>query len=103
MNDEHAEKEVEIRLAKILSEIEAQPEIGRDYSKEQLAFTDEVQQIKEYIFDVQEYSIAYECIVCILESSSCLLTGKSAILLLEVGLSLQYKTDRISDSKFDFR
>lgn len=50
-----------------------------------------------------EYGEAYEAIVCLLEQSDFVLSGRSAIYLLEVGLAFGYKTGREGDSAFDRR
>ncbi|MBB3059991.1 hypothetical protein [Microbulbifer rhizosphaerae] len=94
---------VEKKLLGILEEMEAQKSLSTSYPEDGLSFEEEVQQIREYIEDAGEYSIAYEVIVANLEQIPFLLTGSSAVALLEVGLVMKYKTDREEDLFLDSR
>lgn len=91
------------RLLKILKKLELQPQVGKTFPEGVLAYADQMVQLREFVDFADEYSVAYECIVCLLETSPFTLTGKSAVALLEIGLLLGYKTDRPEDEVFDRR
>jgi hypothetical protein len=91
--------EVEKRLLRILSEIAQQEKTASGYGPDTLSFADEMEQIREWI-DVREYGLAYESLVVNIEQSPFVLSGATAIALLEVGLVMGYKTDRDEDAMF---
>ena len=62
-----------------------------------------MRQLHEYISVAGEYGIAYESIIATLEQIPFTLSAAVAIKLLEVGLIMQYKTDRPQDKMFDMR
>lgn len=64
---------------------------------------EQLEQIREWIEDANEYEIAYELIVCLLEQFQFQLSGGAAVKLLEVGLLMRFKTDKAEDEEFDFR
>jgi hypothetical protein len=74
-----------------------------DFPPEQLSFVDEVEQIRGWIEDHGEYGIAYEALIAMLEAFPFQVSSRAAVKLLEVGLLLQFKTDRPEDARFDSR
>lgn len=88
-------------LKVIFTEIERQAGVGRSYPPGQMSFEDEMANLREWIFDVNEFGIAYENLVASLEAYPFRLSGQAAVKLLEVGLLLGFKTDRPEDSIFD--
>jgi hypothetical protein len=59
--------------------------------------------LDEYINYANEYGIAYESIVAMLETEQLEVSGRAAIALLEVALLLGYKTDQDKDKIYDLR
>jgi hypothetical protein len=94
---------VELNLISVLSEIEAQPEVGAMFSPELQSYSDQITQLREYIEDAGEYGVAYESLVSMLEAFPFKVTGPSVVKLLEVALLLGFKTDRAEDAQFDRR
>jgi hypothetical protein len=94
---------VEANLAAVLAEISEQPEIGNQFPPELQSYSKLMDQIREYIVDAGEYALAYEVLVSTLEAFPFRLSGPTAIKLLEIGLSMKYKTERKEDRQFDFR
>lgn len=94
---------VESKLIKVLDELAVQQAVGNSFPLGQMTFNDEVAQIREWIDRHGEYGIAYESLVAMLEQFQFTLTGPTAILLLEIGLTLRFKTEREEDRKFDSR
>lgn len=93
--------EIEISLLQILAEIRVQDSIGKNFPDQTLAFKDEIVQIDDWIVNHGEYDIAYESIVCLLEQYQFILTGPTAIKLLEAGLIIGYKTRRPENDRFN--
>ncbi|MDR0588474.1 MAG: hypothetical protein LBG61_05835 [Burkholderiales bacterium] len=93
----------ENNLLFILSEIEDQDEVGNTFSSEMLSFSEEKENIREFIEDTGEYGIAYEALVAILETHPFRISSTAAIKLLEVGLLMRYKTESPEDALFDTR
>lgn len=91
------------RLAAVLAEVQAQIDVGKLFPPELQGFSEQVEQIREWIEDVGEYGIAYESLVSMLEAFPFELSGHAAIKLLEVGLLLRFKTERAEDARFDSR
>lgn len=91
------------RLMRIIEDLESSP-IVRNFihSRDKLPVLDQLLQAKEYV-RCDEYNIAYEVIVALLEDFSFPLSGRSAICLLEVGLFLRYKSELAEDRIFDSR
>jgi hypothetical protein len=84
---------VESKLIKVLDELSVQHTIGNSFPADQMSFIDEVAQIRDWIVRHGEYGIAYESLVAILEQVPFILTGPTAVLLLEIGLTLRFTTD----------
>jgi hypothetical protein len=99
---DHSEM-IEAGLLQILGEIEVQREIGDTFPNEMQPFVDQTSQIREFIELAGEYSIAYECLVCLLEFREFKISGPAAIKLLEIGLLLRFKTEREEDREYDNR
>ena len=57
----------------------------------------------EYINYANEYGIAYEIMIGILESEPVKVSGLAAVKMLEVTLLLGYKTEKEEDRIFDLR
>lgn len=96
-------KIIESNLRAVLAEIQAQPEIGGVFPAELQSYTDQVQQIAEFIEQAGEYGVAYESLICMLERFPFTLSGPVAIKLLEVGLLMRFKTELPDDAQFDYR
>ncbi|MDP1884365.1 MAG: hypothetical protein Q8L10_03260 [Candidatus Moranbacteria bacterium] len=93
------EEEIIKRLKILFNKIKMQKDVSGNYASGNLSFDEEMQQIQEYI-DTSEYGIAYENIVTALESHPFALTGRDAVVLLELGLLFKFKTDRSEDNIF---
>ena len=91
------------KLTAVLSEIRVQAEVGKLFPPELRSFSEQVEQIREWIEDVGEYGVAYESLVSMLEERPFRLSGPTAIKLLEVGLLMRFKTERAEDAQFDSR
>ena len=96
-------KIIEHNLLVILDEVRPQVDVGKTFPIDIQGFDEQIEQIREYIEDAGECEIAYEVLVAMIEQFPFKLSGKAAIRLLEVGLLLQFKTDRPEDSQFDTR
>jgi hypothetical protein len=94
-------KQIEERLLIVLSELERQPEVAKNYQPGVLPYNEEINQIKEYIELAGEYGLAYETIVASLEEHPFILSGIAAVKLLEVGLLMGFKTERVEDNAFN--
>ncbi|SEL92877.1 hypothetical protein SAMN05216359_1279 [Roseateles sp. YR242] len=90
-------------LLAILDEVRQQPDVGTGFPPELLTFSGHVERLREWIEDANEFGIAYELLVSMLENFPFQLSGPTAVKLLEVGLVMQFKTDRPQDVRFDFR
>jgi hypothetical protein len=91
------------RLAAVLAEVQVQTHVAKHFPPEMQGFSEQVEQIREWIEDAGEYGIAYESLVSMLEAFPFELSGQAAIKLLEVGLLLRFKTERVEDAQFDSR
>ena len=96
-------KGIESNLLIVLNEIASQSDVGDLIPAEYLKFDAQIDQIREYIGYAGEYGLAYECMVVLLEEYPFLISGSAAIRLLEVGLIMGFKTDRVDDAGFDKR
>jgi hypothetical protein len=103
MNSQDLDNVVQSRLIEVLLELQTQTSLARHYPDNRLSFEDEMRQLHEYISVAGEYSIAYESIIATLEQIPFILSGSAAVKLLEVGLIMQYKSDRPQDQMFDMR
>ena len=102
-NTQDNDSVVQSRLSDILTELTAQVNLAPHYPESGQSFQEEMEQIREYIEDANEFSIAYECIVANLEQVPFTLSGRGAVKLLEVALLMGYKTERLVDKAFDMR
>ncbi|NIR13144.1 MAG: hypothetical protein GWN86_04015 [Desulfobacterales bacterium] len=68
-----------------------------------MSYDEEMYQIKEYIELAGEYALAYETIVSTLEVHPFVLSGRSSVNLLEVGLIMGFKTEKENDNIYDLR
>jgi hypothetical protein len=96
-------KLIKDRLTAVLAEIRVQNDVGRLFPPEVQGFSEQVGQISEWIEDADEYGIAYESLVSMLEEFPFQISGRVAIKLLEVGLLMRFKTERVEDAAFDSR
>ncbi|PBQ13401.1 hypothetical protein [Pseudomonas syringae] len=94
---------IENNLVLLLNEIKSQPEIAFYTSSESLSYSDQVEQLSEWLHDAGEYGLVYESIVSLLERLPFKLSGRAAVKLLEVGLIFGFKTEMEVDMKFDRR
>ncbi len=90
-------------LSAILDEIRQQLDVGAGFPPALQAFPAQVELIREWIEDANEFGIAYESLVSMLEEFPFQLSGPTAVKLLEVGLAMRFKTERPQDAPFDFR
>lgn len=90
-------------LLSVLAEIQNQPEVGLNFPRDSQTYTEQIEQISEYLEYAHELGLAYESLVSMLESFPFQLSGKSSVRLLEVGLLMRFKTERPQDSLFDMR
>jgi hypothetical protein len=97
------EETVETKLLKVLDEVAVQHAVGDSFPAGQMPFIDEVAQIRDWIVSHGEYGIAYESLVATLERWPFILTGPTAVLLLEIGLLMRFKTEREEDREYDSR
>ena len=91
------------KLSQILTEIEGQTQFLMSAPPSKQSYPEQLAQIREYVDEAGEFSLAYECLVAILETGPFQLSGSSAIRLLEIGLLLKFKTELPEDSEFDSR
>jgi hypothetical protein len=96
-------KLMEDNLATVLAEIRTQPDVGKLFPPELQSLPEEIEMLQGWIEEAREYGIAYEALVCLLESYPFQLSGRAAIKLLEVGLLMRLKTERPEDAAFDSR
>lgn len=88
-----------------LTEIHAQvaTQIGaRSSASSEECFVHQMNLINEFI-DNNEFELAYEELVLWLEDGHFLVSGSTAVRLLEIGLLLGFKSERDCDSRFDRR
>ena len=91
---------IEENLGRVLEELRTKKIISKPGF---LSYEDSLKQLDEWINFVNEYEIAYESIVCLLETETVEISGNAAIRLLEVALLLGYKTDKSEDKAYDLR
>jgi hypothetical protein len=96
-------KIVESNLVDIIDALAAQEDVGRQFPPELLQLEPWLEQLREWVCDVNECGIAYESIVATLELYPFSLRGPTAVKLLEVGLLMGFKTDREEDKCFVIR
>ncbi|WP_432258813.1 hypothetical protein [Cupriavidus sp. TMH.W2] len=94
---------IEANLLFILSEMVSQPEVAAYYPTTTLSYEEQMAQIREFIEMAGEYGLAYEYIVCALESFPFKISGAAGVKLLEVGLLMRFKSELHSDQRFDRR
>ncbi|RWA46397.1 hypothetical protein AU476_36335 [Cupriavidus sp. UYMSc13B] len=68
-----------------------------------MSYSEQIDQIEEFILSAGEFGIAYENIISLIEITPVQLSGAAAIKLLEVALLFGFKTERSSDAEFDRR
>ena len=90
-------------LSAVLAELKSQQDVGDQFPPDQKNFRDTMEDLREWVEDVNEYGLAYEVLVCMLESHPFRISGSAAVKLLEVALLLGYKTTRDEDAMFDIR
>lgn len=94
---------LEERLLMVLAEMDSQiKQMTACSSPGESPLVESLAQMREYI-QCDEKSLAYEVVVATLEKYPFLVSGRSAVALLEIGLIMQYKTDREEDAVFDHR
>lgn len=92
------------RLKRVLDEMRTQQlEVMAHYAPDGLSFAEEVAQIDEFLGAAHELGAAYESIVANLEAAPFKLTSAATLALLETGLLMRYKTDRVEDIPYDHR
>ena len=101
MNTNH--ELVKANLSAVWTEVTSQPEVGAKFPTDLQSYSEQMEQIREYIEDAAEYGIAYESLVCLVEEFPFRLSGRAAVKLLETGLLMQFKTERPEDGQFDRR
>lgn len=101
MNKDHWEA-IRQRLASVLTEMTRQWHLSAYFPKNEMPFDEWMEQLREFV-EVDEYELAYEGIILTLQDRPFVLSGKTAVGLLEVALLLGYKTDRDEDKMFDRR
>ena len=94
---------IKANLLAVLIEVRDQPDIGKCFSNKLQSYVEMIEQTREYIEDAGEFGIAYESLVCTLQSFPFQLSGAAAIKLLEVGLLMKFKTNLHEDALFDSR
>ena len=94
---------IEKNLLAVLAEIRSQPEVGESFPHEMQSYSEMLEQLREYVEDAGEYSVAYEVIVSTLQRFPFRLSGSACVKLLEVGLLMRFKTDLPEDAKFNNR
>lgn len=87
-------------LAAIHSEMSGQRSVASHYPPDQLSFDEEMEQIREYIHDAAEYGLAYELIVLNAQEAPFVFTARAAVMLLELGLVMGFKTTKPEDAVF---
>lgn len=101
MNNNYELIEENLRL--IVSALVSQPSVAANFVDEEMSYSDQIDQIIEWIDEAGEYGLAYENIVCLLDRYPFNLPGKLAVKLLELGLIFGFKTELGEDEKFDRR
>ena len=94
---------IESNLLFVLDELSTQSEVAVHFPSEMQSYDEQMEQVREYIVDAGEYGIAFEAIVSMLELFPFQLSGQASVKLLEVGLLMGFKTERMHDAKFDKR
>ncbi|PHN76472.1 hypothetical protein [Pseudomonas syringae] len=94
---------IENNLVLRIDEIKIQPEVASYISHESLSYSDQIEQLAEWLHRAGEYGFVYESIVPLLETLPFKLSGVASVKLLEVGLIFGFKTETEADMKFDRR
>ncbi|WP_185814552.1 hypothetical protein [Xanthomonas sp. SS] len=94
---------IEKNLKLIVFGLINQPGVAVHFPDCGMSYSDQMDQMMEWIDDAGECSLAYENIVCLLDKYPFNLSGKLAVKLLEVGLILGFKTELEIDKEFDIR
>ncbi len=89
-------------LMLVASEMD-QPSVAAQIPPSMATLRDQLQQIDEFLGEANEFALAYESIVSLLELFPFAMSGPASVRLLEAGLLLRYKTDRPADARFDVR
>ncbi len=87
-------------LAAIHSEMSRQVSVASHYPSDRLSFQGTMEQIREYIHEAEEYGLAYELIVLNALEVPFTLSSRAAVMLLEVGLVMGFKTTKPEDARF---
>ncbi len=103
LTDETRWETIERNLVEVLTEIEAQEDVGHVFSPDVLSFSDTIAQVREWIEAVHEPGLAYESIIAMLERYPFKISGSAAVKLVEVALLMRFETERDEDSHFDTR
>ena len=88
-------------LSTVLAELARQTEVAQHFPPEYLGFAEQMDQLREWL-DVNEFGLAYETIMVLLEQRPFRLSGTTVIRLLEVALLMRYKSNLEEDKDFDF-
>ncbi|ABX34074.1 hypothetical protein Daci_1430 [Delftia acidovorans SPH-1] len=90
-------------LNKIFLELKEQRDIYEKYPNGILDFDVQMRNLDEYINSADEFGVAYEIIVVLLEKYSFKISGGNAVGLLEIGLVFGFKTSRDVDAQYSRR
>lgn len=96
-------KLIKDNLLIVLLEIRGQSDVGRGFPPELQSFSEQMEQIREWLEEGGEYGIAYESMISLLEAFPFNLSGVAAVRLLEAGLLMRFKTEAPEDAQFDSR
>ena len=95
---------IEKNIRAILAEIKGQDAVGMSFPEDVMSFDDVMSMLDEWVEVAGEYGIAYETTVSLLERHPSVLTGSSAVRLLELGLILVSRPImRPTDNSIDAR
>ncbi len=90
-------------LNKIFLELKEQRDIYEKYPNGILDFDVQMRNLDEYINSADEFGVAYEIIVVLLEKYSFKISGGNAVGLLAIGLVFGFKTSRDVDAQYSRR
>lgn len=102
MNIDERQLFIEDNLTAILGELRTQNYQSFMCRENELSIQDTMDEVEEFV-NVDEYGLAYEIIVSLLEIYPFALSGRCCIRLLEVGLLVGYKSNDNDDRDFDMR
>ena len=91
---------IRANLVSIFDGLSEQTAAAREFWGSEAESVQALAELRELIFDADEFGLAYEEIVCVCEIGTFVLKGSDAVKLLEIGLLLGYKTARASDEMF---